>query len=395
MTIVLHGTKYAISWCPTLGSVVAAMILGAFSVAQAKGEVTRLNRSLCAKLWNENPITDPDIDPQGKALFLAALAARDAWQTCEFEAKIESRSLVAEEPFHYRSTELSVMDRPNRRYFFQQEKQFLLSPIGPATESARILIRDGKSFQKLSRDRQEFSLRTIKGELALHGVTNETHLFNVFDFGWTLHPSNDFGPGDLYMRNGLHSVKSLLFKELVDDNGTQVRVLYFLTETTGAPDTEWFLWIDPVTFRLHRNELVGRHVAHASYDPNNVSAIPNSLEVAFFDSEQKVSELTIHVTRLEIDKSMTEDDFRLERLNPVLNDLVVDYDQKRIIGRWNGHSYLGEEPINSPTVEAAITEQRLAGQTSTPWLTYVIWAAIAIVAVYLLVRLTRPRSKTV
>lgn len=337
--------------------------------------------------------SDDAIDDRAKALFFAALAKRDSVQRIEIEAAIEIKNLGEGELFHYRASEQTVIDRINNRSFFQQEKEIVESSQGSQFEFARILIRDGIRYQKLSRNKHEFSVETVKSDSSLGSINGEIGMHNVFLFGLAATTVSDFGTTILEELRNFKDVTSLQLGKSIDHEGTVVQELIFRTSFLDKLD--WYVWIDPQTFRFHRIEIPGVHVISSAYDIGNDSVFPNLVEISEFSGGVPVAESIVKVLRIELDKEFQDEDFSIQRIRPVLNDYVTDYDQNRIVGRWNGHSYLGEEPINSPTVEAAIIEQRLAGQTSTPWLTYVIWAATAMVAVYLLVRLTRPRSKTV
>lgn len=337
--------------------------------------------------------SDDAIDDRAKAIYFAALAKRDSVQRIEIEAAIEFKKLGEGERFHYRASEQTVIDRINNRSFFQQEKEIVESSHGSQFELSRILIRDGIRYQKLSRNKHEFSVETVKSDSSLGSINGEIGMHNVFLFGLAATNVSDFGTTILEGLRDFKHVTSLQLGKSIDLEGTLVQELIF--RTTFLNELDWYVWIDPKTFRIHRLEIPGVHVISSAYEIGNDSVFPNLVEISEFSGGVPVAESIVNVLRIELDKEFRDDDFDIKRIKPVLNDMVVDYDQSRIVGRWNGHSYLGEESINSPTVEAAIIEQRVAGQTSTPWMTYVIWAATAIVAVYLLVRLTRPRSKTV
>ncbi len=337
------------------------------------------------------PHSDDAIDDRAKALFFAALAKRDAVQRIEIEAVIEFKRSGNGEPFHYQASEQTVIDRTTDRAFFQQEKTIIESSQGSQSKLARILIRDGIRYQKLSRNRDNFTVETVKSDLLFGSMNREIGMDNIFLLGLAANAQSDFGTTIFEELRDFRNVTSLKLGKSIDHEGTVVQEVIFRTSFADSPQR--YVWIDPRSFRIHKVDIPGVHVISSYYETGNDTVFPNRVEISEFDNGVAVRERIVTVTRIELDKEFQDEDFSIKRIRPVLNDYVNDYDQQRIVGRWNGNSYLGEKSINSPTVEAAITEQRLAGQASTPWLMYVIWAAIAIVAGYLLVRLTRPRSK--
>jgi hypothetical protein len=335
------------------------------------------------------PHCDDAIDDRAKALFFAAIAKRDAVQRIEIEAVIEFKQSGNGEPFHYQASEQTVIDRTADRAFFQQEKKTIKSSQGSRSELARILIRDGIRYQKLHRNRDNFTVETVKSDLLFGSMRREIGMENIFLLGLAANPQSDFGTTIFEELRDFRNVASLKLGKSIDHEGTVVQELIFRISFADNLN----VWVDPKSFRIHKVDTPGVHVISSYYETGNETVFPNRVEVSEFENGLAVRERIVTVTRIELDKEFQDEDFSIQRIKPVLNDYVNDYDQQRIVGRWNGYSYLGEKSINSPTVEAAITEQRLAGQASTPWLTYVIWAATAIVAIYLLVRLTRPRSE--
>lgn len=335
------------------------------------------------------PHSDDAIDDRAKALYFAAIAKRDAVQRIEIEAVIEFKRSGNGEPFHYQASEQTVIDRTTDRAFFQQEKKIIESLQGSRSELARILIRDGIRYQKLSRNRDNFTVETVKSDLLFGSMNREIAMHNIFLLGLSGNAQSDFGTTILEEQRNFKHVSTLKLGDSIDHEGTVVQELIF---RFSFERPALYVWIDPKSFRLHKVNT-GMQVISSFYETGNDTVFPNRVEISELNSGVPVTEVVVNVTRIELDKEFQDEDFSIQRIRPVLNDYVNDYDQQRIVGRWNGYSYLGEKSINSPTVEAAITEQRLAGQASIPWLTYVIWAATAIVAVYLLVRLTRPRSK--
>jgi len=336
---------------------------------------------------------DAEIDPQAKAMYLAALAARDELLSFEVEARIEAKQTLGSKIYHYRATELTIVDRARQRYFFQQEKEILQSSSKPRNEWSRVLIRDGIIYTKVSRDPQALTLETVKNKAELRSVKREVQMSNLFLLGMGAIPLHDFGPGVLANLRNFENVRALRLGQKLEAQGVLVQELVFRTSRPGIEEEdEWTIWIDPVKFRILRVEMPGRQLIVSTYEDDNTSPLPNRVE-ATENADGRRNEVTIELTRLNIDLQPADANFELQRLQPALNDLVFDYDQQRIVGRWNGRDFLGEQKIDSPQIDQAVAEHKRAAQDSIPWLTICLWGGAAILGTYMIVRWTQAQRR--
>lgn len=215
-------------------------LVGLLLVVSATSEIatgkSHRNNGFLTAHGPELVLCDDAIDDRAKALYLAAFARRESMQQIQLEAVVEFKNLSDQQPFHFRAREQTVMDRINHRSFFQQEKEIVESSQGARSEHARILIRDGIRYQKLLRDKHEFSIETVKSDSSLGAINSEIGMFNVFLLGVAATSLSDFGPGLLEQIRDFIHVKSLKLGKSINHEGTMVQELIF--RTTFLDDLE-------------------------------------------------------------------------------------------------------------------------------------------------------------